>query len=124
MNTSSNRRPVSIAFALTAAASVITVLTVGSPTASIASEPRGGQVTSDSSQDRLVRRPAGRPRRAVPGGVPVRPLGAGDRGRCVTVPEIDQHLDAGSHSSPASSCWLIPATTNPAGGRARSRATT
>ncbi len=50
MNTRSNRRPVSSAFALTAAASVITVLTVGSPTASIASEPRGGLVKADSSK--------------------------------------------------------------------------
>jgi hypothetical protein len=48
MNTNSNRRPVSIAIALTAAASVITVITAGTATAGIASEPRGSTVTSDS----------------------------------------------------------------------------
>jgi len=50
MNTGNNRRPISTAFALTTAASVITVLTVGSPTVSIASEPRGGLVQSDTSR--------------------------------------------------------------------------
>ena len=49
MNTNSNRRPVSIAIALTAAASVITVVTAGSATASIASEPRGSTATSSSA---------------------------------------------------------------------------
>jgi hypothetical protein len=48
MNTNSNHRPVSIAFALTAAASVITVIGVGTAGAAFASEPRGDRVTSDS----------------------------------------------------------------------------
>ena len=53
MNTNSNRRPVSIAIALTAAASVITLITAGSATASIASEPRG-TVTSGTSNSASV----------------------------------------------------------------------
>ena len=49
MNTNSNRRPVSIAIALTAAASVISVITAGSAIAGIASEPRNARVGSAST---------------------------------------------------------------------------
>ena len=49
MNTNSNHRPVSIALALAAAASIVTVIgSAGVANATIASEPRGGRVTSDS----------------------------------------------------------------------------
>ena len=48
MNTNSNHRPVSTAFALTVAASIVTVIVAGSANASIGSEPRGSMVTSDS----------------------------------------------------------------------------
>ena len=49
MNTNSNHRPVSIALALAAAASIVTVIgSAGVANATIASEPRGGKVTSDS----------------------------------------------------------------------------
>jgi hypothetical protein len=47
MNTNSNHRPVSIALALTAAASIFTVMGADSANASMASEPRGSRVTSD-----------------------------------------------------------------------------
>ena len=49
MNTRSNRRPVSIAFAITTVASIVTVLGAGTANASFASEPRGGQVASPST---------------------------------------------------------------------------
>ena len=49
MNTNSNHRPVSIALALAASASIVTVIgSAGVANAAIASEPRGGKVTSDS----------------------------------------------------------------------------
>jgi hypothetical protein len=49
MNRNSNHRTVSTAFALTAAASIVTVVgSAGVASATIASEPRGGKVTSDS----------------------------------------------------------------------------
>jgi len=49
MNTSSNRKPVSIALALTAVASIVTVTVIGSAGFANASEPRGSRVTSDST---------------------------------------------------------------------------
>jgi hypothetical protein len=64
MNTSSNRRPVSIAIALTAAISVTTLITAGSATASIASEPRGTTLTSHSTS---VDRSFGEPLAALGG---------------------------------------------------------
>ncbi len=48
MNTSSNRRLTTIA-RLAAAASIVTVIGAGTANAAIASEPRGGRVTSDST---------------------------------------------------------------------------
>ena len=49
MNTNSNHRPVSIALALAAAASIVTVAgSADVANATTASEPRGGKVTSDS----------------------------------------------------------------------------
>jgi hypothetical protein len=47
MNSKSNSRPVSIALVVTVVASLATV--IGAGTASMASEPRGGVVTSDSA---------------------------------------------------------------------------
>ncbi len=49
VNTNTNRRPVSTAIVLTAAASVITLITAGSATANVASEPRGSAVTSSAA---------------------------------------------------------------------------